>query len=287
MQHQPAAAPGPDQPRQYATAPLPWRIEDIDLSAIDVAQVRDDDTLFFMLTTAAFVEIASDVYTRNLSGYYANDPDVLAWLNQSWEQEEIQHGRALRDYVRAVWPELDWDGANAAFFEEYSARCTLDEFEPSQALEMAARCVVETGTASYYRMLYDYTDEPVLKRIVGNIGTDEVRHYSYFLRFFGKCADRDLPTRWQVARAVARRVAEAGDDDALIAFRHAFRMRYPQRAFEQREYDAYRAKLRGIMRRHLPAEMAVKMLLKPVRLPARVQRLLAPALARVSVLAFI
>jgi hypothetical protein len=287
MQHQPAAASGPDRPARHATAPLPWRIEDIDLSAIDLARVRDDDTLFFMLTSAAFVEIASDVYTRNLSNYYADDPDVLAWLNQSWEQEEIQHGRALRDYVRAVWPELDWDAANAAFFAEYSARCTLDEFEPSQALEMAARCVVETSTASFYRMLYEYTDEPVLKRIIGHIRTDEVRHYSYFLRFFSKYADRDLPTRWQVARAVARRVAEVGNDDGLIAFRHAFRMRYPQRAFEQREYDAFRARLKDIMRRHFPAAMAVKMLLKPVRLPARVQRLLAPALTRLSVLAFV
>jgi hypothetical protein len=41
------------------------------------------------------------------------------------------------------------------------------------------------------------------------------------------------------------------------------------------------------MRRHFPAEMAVKMLLKPVRLPPRLQRLLAPALVRMSVLAFV
>jgi rubrerythrin len=287
MQHPPASVLGPDRPAAHAAAPLPWRIEEIDLSAIDIARVRGDDTLFFMLTTAAFVEITSNVYTRNLSDYYADDPDLLAWLNQSWEQEEIQHGRALRDYVRAVWPERDWDGANAAFFAEYSARCTLDEFEPSQALEMAARCVVETGTASFYRMLHEYIDEPVLKRITAHIRADEVRHYSYFLHFFSKYADRDLPSRWQVARAVARRVAEAADDDALIAFRHAFRMRYPQRPFQRGEYDAYQARLRGIMRRHFPNEMAVKMLLKPVRLPPRLQRLLTPALSRLSMLAFV
>jgi rubrerythrin len=287
MQHQPAASPGPDRPPSRATTPLPWRIEDIDLSAIDVARVRDDDTLFFMLSCSAFVEIASGVYTRNLSNYYSNDPDVLAWLNQSWEQEEVQHGRALRDYVRAVWPEFDWDAANAAFFEEYAARCTLDEFERSQALEMAARCVVETATACFYRMVYEYTDEPVLKRIAGHIRSDEVRHYSYFLRFFGEYAQRELPTRWQVARAVARRVAEVADDDGLIAFRHAFRMRYPQLTFRRSDYDAFQASLKGIMRRHFPAEMAVKMLLKPVRLPPRLQRLLAPALVRMSVLAFV
>jgi hypothetical protein len=190
-------------------APLPWRVEDIDLGAIDVARVRDDETLFFLVVTSGFVEIASDLYTRNLSEYYAGDAPLLAWLNGHWAQEEVQHGRALRAYARAVWPEFDWDRANASFFAEYGARCTLDEFEPTRALEMAARCVVETGTASYYRMLHDYTDEPVLKRITGHIRADEVRHYGYFLRFFEAYAARERPGRWRVARAVARRVAEA------------------------------------------------------------------------------
>jgi hypothetical protein len=273
--------------RAAQPAPLPWRIEDIDLGAIDIARVRGDETLFFLVVTSGFVEIASDLYTRNLCEYYAGDAPVLAWLSGEWEQEEIQHGRALRAYARAVWPEFDWDHANAAFFEEYGARCTLDEFEPTRALEMAARCVVETATASYYRMLHDYTGEPVLKRITGHIKADEVRHYSYFLHFFDQYAGRERPSRWQVARAVARRVAEASDDDGLIAFRHAFRVRYPDRPFEPRRYDAFRAQLKRIMRRHFPAQMAVRMLLKPVRLPAPVQRLLVPALTRVSTLAFV
>jgi hypothetical protein len=279
---QPTAAP-----LAASTPQLPWRIEDIDLGPIDVARVREDETLFFLVVTSGFVEIASDLYTRNLSEYYAGDAQLLAWLSSHWEHEEVQHGRALRAYARAVWPEFDWDRANAAFFEEYGARCTLDEFEPTRALEMAARCVVETGTASYYRMLHDYTDEPVLKRITGHIKADEVRHYSYFLRFFQEYARRERPGRWQVARAVARRVAEASDDDGLIAFRHAFQVRYPERRFELRYYDAFRAQLKRIMRRHFPAQMAVRMLLKPVRLPAPIERLLVPALTRMSTLAFV
>jgi hypothetical protein len=287
MQHPRPTDPRLQSQQPGAAAPLPWRIEEIDLAAIDVKRVRDDETLFFLLTTSAFVEIASDIYTRNLSYFYADDPDLLAWLNQSWEQEEIQHGRALRDYVRAVWPEFDWDAANAAFGEEYGARCALDEFEPSQALEMAARCAVETSTATFYRTLHAYTDEPVLKRITGHIRADEVRHYSYFLRHFMKYVDRDRATRWQVARAVVRRVIEACDDDGPIAFRHAFRVRYPQRDFQHSDYDAFRGRVKAILRRHFPVEMAAKMLLKPVRLPARAQRLLVPALARMSALAFV
>jgi hypothetical protein len=286
MQPQPAHAIPLDQSSPVALSPLPWRIEEIDLSAVDVGRVRDDETLFFLLTTSAFVEIASAIYTRNLSHYYADDPDVVGWLNQNWEQEEVQHGRALRDYVRAVWPEFDWDKANVAFREDYEARCTLEAFEPSQALEMAARCVVETCTATFYRMLHSYTDEPVLKRITDHIRADEVRHYSHFLRFFQKYVDRDQANRWQTTRAVIRRVAEVGDDDGLIAFRHAFQVRYPDRTFRQSDYEAFRASLKGILRQHFPAEMATRMLLRPLRPPARVQRLLVPVLSRMSVLAF-
>jgi hypothetical protein len=286
MQHPLPAGPDLDRASPNA-APLPWRIEEIDLSAIDVARVRSDETLFFLLTTSAFVEIASAVYTRNLSHFYADDPDVLAWLNRNWEQEEVQHGRALRDYVRAVWTQFDWSAANAGFFEEYAARCSLDEFEPGQALEMAARCAVETSTATFYRMLHAYTDEPVLKRITGHIRADEVRHYSYFLRFFQKYAERDRVTRWQVTRAIVRRVIEACADDGEIAFRHAFRVRYPARTFQHSDYDGFRANVKGILRRHFPREMAAKMLLKPVQLPVGAQRLLVPALTHMSALAFV
>jgi hypothetical protein len=259
---------------------LPWRIEDIDLSAIDRARVREDETLFFLLATASFVEIASHVYTANLARYYAGDQDVRAWLTGRWEQEEIQHGRALRAYVQAVWPEFDWEAANAAFYREYSARCTLAEFEPTRGLELAARCVVETGTATYYRTIHDYTDEPVLKTITGHIKADEVRHYSYFWRFFEAYRARERLGRWRVLRAVARRVVEAFDDDGLIAFRHAFCIRYPGRTFERRRYDTFQADLKRILRRHFPLEMAVKMLLRPVDLPVTVERLMLPVLTR-------
>jgi hypothetical protein len=281
MQH-PNQVTTPAAPRA-----LPWRIEDIDLTAIDAAKVRQDATLFFLLVTSAFVEIASDLYTRNLSRYYAGDAELLTWLNGSWDQEEVQHGRALRDYVRAVWPEFDWERANAAFFEEYGARCTLDEFEPTRGLEMAARCVVETGTACLYRMLYDYTDEPVLKRIIGHIKADEVRHYSYFWQSFQKYRAAEGCSRWRTLVAVVRRVAEAGDDDGLIAFRHAFRGRFPDRPFELRHYQAFQVQVRRILRRHFPVEMAVKMLLKPLDLPTFVQRMMLPVLTRTAALVLI
>ena len=267
-------------PSPAVAAPLPWRLEDIDLSAVDAQRVRGDDTLFFMLASASFVEIASGLYTRNLSTYYSDDDAVVSWLNGNWEQEEIQHGRALRAYVRAAWPEFDWDAANTAFYAEYSARCTLDEFEPTRGLELAARCVVETATATFYRMVHDYTDEPVLKTITGHIKSDEVRHYSHFWRFFEQYRRREKVGRTKVLRAIVRRVVEVSNDDGLIAFRHAFATRYPQRRFERGHYDQFQRDLKRILRGHYPFDMALKMLLKPLNLPATLHSLVLPPLRK-------
>jgi hypothetical protein len=260
--------------------PLPWRLEDIDLSAVERDRVRGDEILFFLLATSSFVEIASALYTRNLSAYYSADGALLAWLNGHWEQEEIQHGRALRAYVRAVWPEFDWEAANTAFYADYAARCTLDEFEPTQGLELAARCVVEMATATFYRTVHDYTDEPVLKTITGRIKSDEVRHYSVFWRFFEQYRAREKVGRLETLRALVRRVLEVANDDGLIAYRHAFPVRYPNRRFERCHYDAFQADLKRILRRHFPVDMGLKMLLKPLDLPAGLQRLVIPPLRK-------
>ncbi len=59
---------------------LPWRLEEIDFSKLEAERVRDDDTLFFFLVMSSFVEVASDLYARNLSAYYAGDVEVENWL---------------------------------------------------------------------------------------------------------------------------------------------------------------------------------------------------------------
>jgi len=50
----------------------------------------------------------------------------------------------------------------------------------SRSGELIARCVVETGTSSYYTAIADATDEPLLKTYAGHIASDELRHYKLF-----------------------------------------------------------------------------------------------------------
>ncbi len=171
-------------------------------------RVRGDRDLFYLLVSASFIESGSDTYAGNLATYYARVPDAAGWLSEHWEAEELQHGLALRRYVEHVWPEFDWERGYARFFGEYSKTCSIDQFEPTEGLEMAARCVVETGTAAYYRALEQASDEPVLRDLTRRISNDEVRHYKHFYHFFNRFAESERLGRLRVLGALARRLLE-------------------------------------------------------------------------------
>ena len=50
----------------------------------------------------------------------------------------------------------------------------------SRTGELIARCMVETGTSSYYTALAEATSEPVLKQVCKLIAADEYRHFKLF-----------------------------------------------------------------------------------------------------------
>ncbi|HJW06082.1 MAG TPA: ferritin-like domain-containing protein [Rhodanobacter sp.] len=259
---------------------LPWTLESIDLDRIEVARVRHDEDLFFLLCSSSFVESGSDLYARNLVDHFAGDEELGDWLRQHWEQEELQHGRALAAYVRKVWPEFDWDKGFAAFWQEYGAVCTAEQLESSRGLELAARCVVETGTASLYRALNDITDEPVLKQLTNHIKSDEVRHFKYFYQHYQRYRGREGFGRYRVFRALLRRVNEIKSEDSDIALRHVFNQCYPQG--NEAEFRRLSDRAQGRLRRNIPAAMTVKMLLKPLDLPPRLQNALEKPLAKIT-----
>lgn len=264
-------ANGRDATDSNQEEPLPWRIGSIDFRSAD-ARHRDDITLFYLLTAASFVESASDLYTRNLLTYYQGDPEIAAWLRHRWEAEELQHGAALRAYVGAVWPQFEWDLAYAGFLEEYSRAASPEAFEATPHLELAARCMIETGTATIYRMLHEYAREPVLRQVLDHIRSDEVRHYKHFLLYFRRAQARAAHRPLSVARAILRRVRESRTDDAWIAFRHVFEVRNG-RPCHRSDFDAWLRSVRGIGQRLFPFGMAAEMLVAPLALPVLLRRL--------------
>lgn len=253
-----------------------WSVEDIAFDTVDRSLIRDNSELFYLIAAASFVEITSDLYTRNLIEFYRGNREIEDWLANYWEREEVQHGAALKRYVQAAWPEFDWDRAYQGFFEEYGRTCTMESLAENRSLEMVARCVVETGTSSFYRTLSEAAPEPVLKEITANISADEVRHYKHFYRYFLHYRERERPSRIAILRQLWKRSTDVKAEDAYIAFKHVFLVRNPGEPFTTEAYDKFRASFRRIGRTAFPFEMAVKMILKPLALSPPVGRFVQP-----------
>jgi hypothetical protein len=260
-----------------------WRIEDIAYDAIDRSRVASDERLFYLLTGASFIETGSDTYTRNLVAHFADQPDVAQWLSAHWEPEELQHGRTLGRYVQTVWPQFPWQAAYDSFFAEYSRLCTVEALNAG-ALEMVARCVVEMGTSTYYqalRTLAESAEEPVLMDLLGRIRADEVGHYKHFLACFRALKTQQPVSRWRVAKVLNARLKELRESDSDVALRHVWSHAH------QADVNLFPDGTRplGQLRQHLfeqvsqrlPIQQAVRMTLKPLMLPHRLEsRLEAP-----------
>ena len=259
------------------TRQLPWSLADIDFPAIELERVRDDDAMFLLVCSASFVESGSDTYTGNLLERFSHDDEVGSWLREHWEPEELQHGHALRAYVRCVWPDFDWDAAYADFFGEYARLCTMEDLEPTCGQELAARCIVEMGTTTYYQALNAAATEPVLRDLTWRIRSDEVRHYKHFHAFFQQYQQREHLGRLHVLAALVRRALELRREDTTVALRHA--AAWHRRSRPSGGADAALASNAKLIRQayrrvsdHLPIELAVRMALKPLRLGPRLER---------------
>lgn len=253
-----------------------WSIEDIPYGALVPGQAAGDERFFYLVASASFIEITSHLYSKNLVAYFRDDPEVVDWLEREWEPEELQHGAALKRYVQTAWPEFDWEAAYRTFLDFYTPLCTNERLARTRTLEMAARCVVETGTASFYRSLSTLSEEPVLARLAAAISADEVRHYKHFYRYFVRYRADEKTSRTAVLRALWSRLVDVEAEDALCAYKALFLARHPGIEFDRSDYEAYRDGVLQLMKNHLPQEMAAKMLLKPLGLHALVGRAMLP-----------
>jgi hypothetical protein len=259
-----------------------WSLADIPWGDIRPAAIANNESFFYLVAAASLMESATDLYTENLVNFFIGDDEVTSWLRNYWLPEELQHGCALRRYVQIAWPEFDWELAYRQFVEEFKPFCDV-ALEAARSLELASRCVVETGTASYYTTLSRASPEPVLAGLTRRIVEDEVRHYKHFYRFFRRYRNIESPSRAAVIPALWRRLRMSGGDDGFIALKHVHKARHPAVPFHFEAYRRLRRECRELVGHHFPHEMSVRMLLSPLALGPRAQRLTLPfavALAR-------
>lgn len=243
-----------------------WTLDDIAWDKFDPALV-DPETLK-AVKAAAMVEANAADYVTYLNKVFRDDPEMLDAIRQ-WGEEEVQHGFALGRWAELADPEFSFERAFARFREGYKINeGAEDSVRGARSLELIARCVVESGTSSFYSGMRDDTAEPVLKQIAANIAADEFRHYKLFYEGFLKYQPEERPNFFKRLWVAMTRVQEAEDDELAYAY-YAANVKPEEEASYPYDRDAYsRAYNQQLMRfYHFPhLRKAVSMIVKPVGL---------------------
>lgn len=197
-----------------------WKLDEVSWEAFQPEAV--DPTMLAAIKAAALVEYNAPDYVTYLKRvFHDSGAETLANIER-WGQEESQHGRALGRWAETADPNFKLEDAFARFRRGYTPAHFADpeaegSVRGSRRGEMIARCVVESGTSSYYSAIRDATDEPLLKEIAGRIAADEYRHYKLFYDTLHQQDEPDM-TFWRKLWVAVGRVRESDDDELAYAY---------------------------------------------------------------------
>ncbi|CAH2600467.1 Ferritin-like domain-containing protein [Rhodovastum atsumiense] len=253
-----------------------WRIEDVPWDRFDRSLV--DPGIVPLVKAAAMVERNGTDYGIYLNNVFPDDPDFRAAV-ATWSLEEVQHGDALGRWAMLADPGWDYQAAFARFRAGYRIPLDADgSVRGSRTGELIARCMVETGTSSYYTALAEAAAEPVLREVCRLIAADEYRHFKLFYDHMRRWLTRErisLPHRLRIA---AGRIGESEDDELAYAY-HCANEPADLPYDRNRSVAAYMSGAMTFYRFH-HVERGVGMVLKAVGLPPRGR--LSGASARVA-----
>ncbi|MCQ9155521.1 acyl-ACP desaturase [Acidomonas methanolica] len=193
-----------------------WRIEQMDWDAFDAAKVDPD--IIPVVKAASVVERNGLDYAAYLGNVFIGDPDFRA-AAENWAVEEVQHGDALGRWAMLADPGWDYMEAFERYRRSFHIELQVDaSVRGSRTGELIARCMVETGTSSFYTALADATEEPVLKAICRQIAADEFRHFKLFYDHMHRYLAREKLGVWARTRIALGRVTESEDDELATAY---------------------------------------------------------------------
>ena len=234
-------------PKMSAPHSPQWTLDDINWDQFDPGKVDPD--ILKAVKAASLVEANSPDYVTYLNNVFGHDAATRDAFEQ-WGVEEAQHGRALAAWAKRADPGFDFDAAFARFQSIYCLPLDAEESVRGSRLgEMVARCVVESGTSSYYTAMRDLTDEPVLREIATNIAADEFRHYKLFYETIEMLEAQEKVSTLNRIWVALTRFKEADDDELAAAYfaanaplNETFDAKTNSGAYEMRAFGMYQRK---------------------------------------------
>lgn len=193
-----------------------WTLEDIAWDLFNPTLV--DPEMLKVIKAASLVEHNALDYERYLNNVFRKDPSFQKVI-KVWTREEIQHGKALAKWAMLADPTFNFKEALKAFRQGFQIPLTSTiSTRGSLSGELVARCVIETGTSSFYIALKEMSQEPVLKEICAHIAADELRHYKLFYTHLQRYLEEEGPSRFKRLKIAFERMLEAEDDELAMAY---------------------------------------------------------------------
>lgn len=244
-----------------------WVLDDISWDSLDADRISPE--ILSIVKAAALVESNAADYERYLCNVFQGDAEFCR-LVETWAREEEQHGAALGRWAQSVDPSFDYPRALARFRAGY--RLDLERqtsVRGSLSGELIARCIVETGTSSFYTALAEATQEPVLQDICRRIAGDEFRHYKLFYDHLIRYLQREDISRLKRLHVGLGRMGESEDDELAYAYYAANTPFEAAPPYDRKLYGgAYLARAYACYRRH-HVDRVVAMVWKACGLKAR------------------
>lgn len=234
-----------------------WTLDDIPWSRFERSRV-DDNTLR-VVKTASLVERNSADYATYLCNVFPDDPAFQA-AARAWADEEEQHGEALGRWAGMADPRFDFRASFTRFKQGYRIPVEANaSVRGSRSGELIARCVVESGTSSFYSAMRDASEEPVLRDICHRIAGDEFRHYKLFYRHLQSYLPKERPWLLRRLAVVYERFFEVEDDELSFAYHCA---NQPDAVYDRAAANAAYTHVVSLYYRRPHVERAIGMMMK-------------------------
>jgi len=193
-----------------------WRLDEISWDEFDIGKVDPD--MVPLVKAAAMVERNGTDYAVYLRSVFRNDL-AFGQASDNWAVEEVQHGDALGRWAELADPTWDYMASFARYQAGYKLQLDAEmSTRGSLTGELIARCMVETGTSSYYTAMAEATEEPVLRQICRLVAADEYRHFKLFYDHMRRYLARENISFLRRLRIAASRITESEDDELAYAF---------------------------------------------------------------------
>lgn len=195
-----------------------WRIEDFDFSAVDTEKAVANPPLLATLRQAALIESYAPMFAlRGLRSWWNSVEESAIASIQFYE--EYKHYLALKLWLERAGVEIPEREVLALRADDATGAY------PDKVRQLANYMVSEHFTAYFYQRLLEQAEEPVLRRLLECLVTDERRHCSVY---FDLLAQRIAHDRGEIDAVLEEvmnfrhQASEAVGENVPVAMRNDF-----------------------------------------------------------------